>query len=230
SPGSLAEKIRSDVDVTPLLAAVQTAATLEEALARRDALANHESIITPDGAWIGRNWLSLEYAAGNQRGWLAREREIETIERECAERRAEIERLAAELGDGEIEIAGLERRREELGHEQERLHQIETRNAQVARERAELESQLARHGEEIATAKELLQQAASASDAHEARRLELQTRREAVQERLNAGRTGETDARERAHRVEIESRTVQTALESTRASITRLESQLGNLR
>src|SRR5581483_11037913 len=150
SPGSLAEKIRSDVDVTPLLAAVQTAATLEEALARRDALANHESIITPDGAWIGRNWLSLEYAAGNQRGWLAREREIETIERECAERRAEIERLAAELGDGEIEIAGLERRREELtrrlnernreraerreqlGHEQERLHQIETRNAQVA--------------------------------------------------------------------------------------------------
>jgi chromosome segregation protein len=246
--GSLLEKTRADVDLAPLLAGVQTAANLEEALSRRGSLAATESIITPDGAWVGRNWLSLEYAAGNQRGWLAREREIETLERDCKARGAEIERLTLNLSQLEAAIVEIERRREELsrtlnernrdraerreqlGHEQERLNQLETRSAQITREREELDAQVRRHQEEMTSAAELLQQAEAASSAHEARRAELQARRDSVQERLSAGRSAEAEVRERAHRVEIESRTVQTALESTRASITRLESQLGNLR
>ncbi|MFL6652903.1 MAG: chromosome segregation protein SMC, partial [Sulfurifustaceae bacterium] len=244
----LLEKVHSDIDLAPLLAGVRTAATLDEALDGRGALAPGESIVTPDGAWVGRNWLSLEYAAGNERGWLAREREIETLTRECAARREEIERAAADLAALEAEITALDRSRgeltrslnernreraewrERLGQEQERLTRLETRAAQIRREREELEAQLARNSEEMAAAAQLLQQAESESGAHETRRIELQARRDAVQERLAACRAADAQARERMHQIEIESRTAQTALTSTRASITRLEGQLDTLR
>lgn len=247
SSTALLLKVRSDIDLSSLLAGVLTADTLDEALSRRASLAAHESIITPDGAWVGRNWLNLEYAAGNERGWLAREREIETLTRECDTRRGEIEQLTARLAETEAEIVGLERRRDELtknlnernreraerrerlGHEQERLTQLETRSQQILRERSEIDAQLSRQQEEITAAGDLLRQAETDSQTHEARRTELQARRESVQTRLSESRAAEQQAREKAHRIEIESRTLQTSLESTRASISRLENQLSSL-
>ena len=245
--GTLLEKVRSDVDLAPLLAGVYVAADLSEALSRRTGLAAHESIVTRDGAWVGHNWLSLEYAAGNERGWLAREREIETLERQSAEHRADIDAFAARLAQAENDIADVERRRDELarelnakqrdraerrerlGHEQERLAQLEARGAQISRDQQELEAQLARDQAEIAAATQLLRQAETDSGTHEQRRAALQARRQAAQERLTAGRTTEAEVRERAHRIEIESRTLQTTIDSTRASIARLEGQLGSL-
>src|SRR5690606_671455 len=89
SPDALLGKARADFDPAPLHAGVRTAPTLDAALARRTSLAAHESIVTPDGAWVGRNWLSLEHASGSERGWLARQREIERLEAECAARAGE---------------------------------------------------------------------------------------------------------------------------------------------
>ena len=245
---ALLAKVRSDIDLAPLLAGIRTAPSLAEALARRGELAAHESIVTPEGAWVGRNWLSLENAAGSERGWLAREREIETLTRECAERARAIEALAARIEAIDAEMAQAEERRaeltrelngrqreraerrEQLGQEQERLTRLEARGGQIARERVEVEEQIARSRAEIAAAAALLREAEAAAGEHEARRAALQARRQEVQERLAEGRTREAAARERAHEIEIESRTLQTALESTRASIARLEGQLGTLR
>ncbi|HEY6234522.1 MAG TPA: hypothetical protein VIW69_05355, partial [Candidatus Elarobacter sp.] len=191
---------------------------------------------------------SLEYAEGSQRGSLAREREIEALQRGCDARGREIDTLASRVSEIEGEIAGLERRRaelahdlngrnreraerrEQLGHEQERLTQLETRGAQITREQKELSAQLARDQEEVGRANDALRRAESDSSAHATRRTQLQARRQSVQERLAAGREAETEARERAHQIEIETRTLQTALDSTRASVARLDGQLGRLR
>ena len=245
--GALLEKVRSEVDLAPLLTGVYIAANLDDALARRDGLAPQESFVTPHGEWVGRNWLSLEHAAGNERGWLAREREIETIERRIAEQKTQLERHTAELTRAESDITELERGREDLtrslserqreraergerlGHEQERLARLEARAAQIARERHELDTQLARDQGEINAAGELLARADADSGTHEERRAALQARRTEAHERLAASRTLEAATRERAHELEIESRTVQTAMESTRASIARLNHQLSSL-
>jgi chromosome segregation protein len=248
STNTLLAKVQSEIDLEPLLGGVQTAANLREALARRNALAAAESIITRDGAWVGRNWLSLENAAGTERGWLAREREIEALEAECAERGDEIDGLTRRLSGVDGEIDALEERRDELtlelnerqreraehrerlGHEQERLAHLDARAAQIARERADVEAQIARERADLDAAVQLLRQAQDASGTYDAALAELQTRRTAVQEHLAAARVAEAQARERAHHMEIESRTLQTAVESTRASIARIEGQLGSLR
>ena len=39
------------------LAGVGTASTAADALARRSALAPHRSLVTPDGTWVGPNWI-----------------------------------------------------------------------------------------------------------------------------------------------------------------------------
>ncbi|HEX9811394.1 MAG TPA: chromosome segregation protein SMC [Burkholderiales bacterium] len=248
-PGdALLAKVTSEIDLEPLLGGVKTAASLKEALARRGSLSASESIITREGAWVGRNWLSLENAAGTERGWLAREREIETLEAQCGERGEEIEGLSKRLAEVDEQIDELENRRDELtgelnernreravhrerlGHEQERLAQLDARAAQVSRERTEIDAQAASERAEIDAARELLAQAETQHGAHDMRRGELQGRRQTVQDRLLSARGAEAAARERAHGVDIESRTVQTALESTNASIARLEGQLDRLR
>ena len=244
----LLAKVKSEIDLEPLLAGVQTAANLQAALARRGSLSAAESIITPEGAWVGRNWLSLENAAGTERGWLAREREIETLESQCAARGGEIDGLSKRLAEIDAQIDDVEEsrdaltaelnernreratHRERLGHEQERLAQLDARSAQVGRERADTEAQVARDRGQIDAARELLAQAEAQYGAHDARRGELQGQRQTVQDRLLGARGAEAAARERTHSIEIESRTVQTAVESTRASIARLEGQLGSLR
>jgi chromosome segregation protein len=245
--GALLEKIRSEIDLSSLLAGVRTATDLEQALAQRGQLAAHESFITPQGEWVGRNWLSLEHAAGNERGWLAREREIESLERRIADQKSKLDAAAADLAQVDAELVELERRREaltrelserqreraerreRLGHEQERLLRLEARSAQIARERQELDAQLERDQGEVSAAGELLARADADSGTHEERRTALQARRGEAQERLAASRTAEAATRERAHQLEIEIRTIETARESTRASIARLNQQLSSL-
>ncbi|BAU47738.1 chromosome segregation protein SMC [Sulfurifustis variabilis] len=245
--GTLIHKVKSDLDLAPLLAGVHTADTLEEALSWRNELKGQESIITRDGAWVGRNWLDVEYAAGSERGWLAREREIEGLRAASAELAREIESAAAQLAGQSDALAGLERRREELarelnerqraraelrerlGHREARLNQLEGRRAQIGTEQQEIAAQRARDESEIAAATERLRQAEADSGTHEAQRAELSGRRAAVQEALAAARAAEATAREREHELEIERRTLETARESVRASIARLDGQLAGL-
>src|SRR5581483_8132191 len=213
---ALLDKIQSPVDLAPLLGGVYTADTLEQALAQRVELGAHESFVTPAGVWIGRNWLSRDESAGSEYGWLAREREIEALERESSARREQLERLERELAQATAAIAEHERERddltrrlnaaqqqraelrERLGHREAHLAQLEARVAQITREQEELRAQLEHDQTDAAAAAERLRAAAAETDAFEARRSALSANRQDLSERLNQARAAESEARERA--------------------------------
>jgi chromosome segregation protein len=244
---TLLDKIHADIDLAPLLEGVYVADSLEQALAMRHALAARESIITRDGAWVGRNWLSLGQEQGARAGWLLREQEIETLQAELAGMQERLGGLQAEIEAAETQLQDLEderealrrdlnennrdraRLREQLGHQQARLSQLQARRAQIERELGEIGEQLDRDQSEIDAAHDLLRQAETASGAYEHSRALLQQRREVLQEQLVQARAAETSARDRLHRLEIEHQTVQTALASTRTSHARLQAQLQQL-
>ncbi len=247
SRAALLDKIKSDIDLTPLLGGVYLADSVDEALAARTGLAAHESFVTRDGVWIGRNWLSVEDATGAERGWLARQREIESIEAAASERARELERLQAAVAAAGAAVSESEQTREQLtrelnerqraraelrerlGHREARLTQLETRATQIRQEADELQTRLERDRVEIATASERLQTAETETGSHEARRAQLTADRQTLQDRLAQARTAESEVRERAHRLEVERQGVQTAFESTEAGIRRLEGQLQSL-
>ncbi|HET9680068.1 MAG TPA: chromosome segregation protein SMC, partial [Gammaproteobacteria bacterium] len=70
---SLAAHVRCELPLDFLLAGVKTAANLNEALAQRHTLAAGESFITPDGIWLGSNWLRVNREEDENAGVLARE-------------------------------------------------------------------------------------------------------------------------------------------------------------
>jgi len=244
---ALLDKLHGDVDLAPLLNGVYVADSLDQALAQRSSLAERESIVTREGAWVGSNWLSLGTEKGARAGWLLREREIESLQKDLTNRVDALERLQKDLTEQENRLQNLEeqrdehthdlneknrdraRLREQLGHKQARRDQQQSRFTQIERELTELQDQLSRDENDIASARGMLTQAEATGGELEHRRTELQNTRQEMMTKLAEARTQESDFRDAVHRLEIERETQQTAFEATRASHARLEGQLQQL-
>ena len=240
---ALLDKVRGEIDLAPLLEGIYVADTPEQALAERAGLSARESIVTRDGAWVGRNWLSLGHEKGARAGWLLREREIETLESNLSGFQDRLGNLQEELAEVDTQLQNFEderddlsrdlnennrnraRLREQLGHRQAQLSQLQSRHAQIEREQSEVREQLERDQGEVSAAGDLLRQAEATGGEHEQRRAQLQQQRQTLQDAGEQSRTRETEARDRLHRLEIEHETLQTAFATTSTSHARLESQ-----
>ncbi|HKI74036.1 MAG TPA: chromosome segregation protein SMC, partial [Pseudomonadales bacterium] len=77
--GCLQDKVSSDIDLSHLLGQVLTVDTLEEALQRRASLAPGQSVITPEGIWIGSNWLRISKDHDVTAGVISRQQELATL-------------------------------------------------------------------------------------------------------------------------------------------------------
>ncbi len=83
--GSLAARVKAPDAVMHWLNAVTTVESFEQAWAGRESLAEGESLITPDGEWIGRGWVRVARAQTEQDNMLAREKAISRLEGEVGE-------------------------------------------------------------------------------------------------------------------------------------------------
>jgi chromosome segregation protein len=243
---ALLDKVKGEIDLAPLLEGIFVTETLEQAMVMRAALSTRESIVTRDGAWIGRNWLSLGQEKGARAGWLLREREIETLQSELSGLQDKLGNLQAELATMDTQLQDLEderdelsrdlnennreraRLREQLGHKQARLSQLDSRRAQIGHEQHEITEPLNRDQAEVAAAGDLLHQAEATGGEHEQRRAQLQQKRQALQDAVEQTRAQETEARDRLHRLEIENETLQTCSNARQSA--RLESHCSSNR
>ena len=116
APEALGAMVRAGRELAaPWLAGVGTAPTVADALERRSALALHESVVTPDGTWVGPSWIRVFRRRDDEAGPLAREREIDSLRRsldeagsEAGEREQGLERIRLELAAAESEREKLE--------------------------------------------------------------------------------------------------------------------------
>jgi chromosome segregation protein len=244
---TLLDKVHSDIDLAPLLAGIYLADSLADALSRRARLAPHESLITRDGAWVGRNWLSLGHERGKRAGWLAREREREGLERELAGMRESESQLHARLESARRELESLERERddrgrelqersrdraklhEQIGHQEARRLQLSARHEQIGRELEEIDAWRERDRKAIAEADRHLREIEASAPERETERARRLADRDRCQAALEQARLAESQARDQRHQLDVERQSMQTALDSTRASLDRLSSQLSQL-
>ena len=244
---TLLSKLKSKADLTPLLSGIYIAENLADALAIRASLAQHESVITPNGEWVGVNWLSLTSEGGARAGMLAREREIEKLSKEsislhkdldevrgqAAQAQDRLEELEDERDQRRHDVNELQRERaafhERLVYKEALLMQFKTRHGQLQQDLDETMAHLERDEGAMAAAKKLLQEAEGQTGTQEQRRAELTEKRDALQEALQQARTAAGTARDELHQLEIERQGLQTALEPTRGNISRLDAQLQQL-
>ena len=137
---SLATKVKNAGNVRELLAGVLCVESVDDALRRRGDLRPGQSIITPDGVWVGPGWVRVNRG---QRyvGMLAREREIRELEAALIEDQARIAVLSQDRLTLRETIDALERERQLI---QVRLSETNRQSLESASVAASLHQDLLR--------------------------------------------------------------------------------------
>ena len=244
----LAARVRSGGRVNALLAGVRVADDLPTALAQRAQLANHESIITPDGVWVGPNWLRVARLADEQGGVIKRQQDLETLlgaidgqqqrEQELDQslqasqhslQQQEEQRQAAqrELQASTRQHAELSAR---LSAHKAKIEQITVRRERVNAEIDESRAQFSAEQAAIAEARQLLAAAIESMDADSQNREELLSVRDLTRSTLDSARQKARHDKDLAHQLAMRHQSLQTQLVAMREAIDRTNSQVAQLR
>lgn len=226
---SLASKVQATPAVKALLENVLLADDLESALERRSTLTSYQSLVTPDGIWVGPQWLRISRNAGEHAGVLARGQEIDLLRQELEQLEQAIEGDEIELQQRRDRLQALERARHEqqeavnrlhkaqaeaasrLSNQKTRLEQLQSRKKSLQAEVAEMEAQLEQEHEELEEAT-LKRNAAIAEMENLAQERDaLAGRRDEIASHLN-------EARQQVHQLQGGLQQMLVRLESFRSS------------
>ncbi len=246
-PETLAELVNGAGALTAWLNQVQLAPDLATALESVERLEPGQSMITPDGEWLGPGWLRVAGAEADEAGKLEREGEIRDCDGRAAELAARITELEGRLADG----------REALAVAEQEQQQTAARLDELRRKRAQVQGQLSALGNRLQALKR--QQQSASEEAERLRQRQAQDR-EAVgqarseletvmsvmaeneaereplrqeQQRLQASRAEARDRQREAtsHResVALQLESGRAGLDSLKQSIARMDNQIGQL-
>jgi chromosome segregation protein len=243
----LLAKVQAPWPLDGMLGGVYAAASLAEALALRAGLAAHESVITPEGVWLGPAWLRLARDPDEHAGVLAREHELKTLTTELRELAAQVEAFEERLGAGRVELGTLEERREavqaavnqagrrqselraQVGGKQARLEQLRLRRGQIDAELRELQSQAHKDEAEAAGARTALSEALGRLEVVAEERDRLTGGREELRAALEQARERARVSRDAAHEIALRIESLRTARVSTGQNLERMQGQLAHL-
>jgi chromosome segregation protein len=244
---SLVWHIQAPIAVASLLVGVRVASSLEEAIARRNQLADGESFVTREGAWVGRRWLKMNRSDDPQLGVIARGDEIKRLRDATQATARRVEEVAKALADTRFQLERLEEARAQAQAEASRRQEaLAATKAKLGVSRAELDqarqraSGLDRAIAEIAAEQQALVSAVEESKARRAaavsRQNELATAREGFeqrrresQEQVVAARVSAERHREEAQAIAIKVESRRSTKESATAALVRVQSQLAHL-
>ena len=219
---TLASKVTSPIDLTPLLAGVFIAENERAAQSLRQRIAAHEIVVTADGTMFGHNWMQLPGSGKESKGILARERVIAELTAQVEKHDADTANLRAQYESANLHLKALEQREHELSQNLELADQgISEQRSAVIQLEAEYERRQARAsdvGEELerlaqesADDRESIEQlerdrdrATTALSEHANRREELSAVRNKVQRDLDVSRQRWREERELTHKLELE--------------------------
>ncbi len=245
--GSLAEVVQGGGALGSVLGRVRRAADLADARKQLAELAEGESVVTPEGLWLGPGWLQQPSGSQDEAGLLARESEIRELEQTLVDDDAAIEAIEADLA----------RAREALGEQESTLRQTDQQLQELQREKAQIQGRLTgiesrleslesqrraaaeecdklrqRQGEDeaaVGEARAEMQKVLEGLEQAEAGREPLRQEKEQLDQARESARKAQREARERREALSLKLETSRASLESLRQSIERMDSQIGQL-
>ena len=245
--GFLAAKVGSAGRAGALLDGVRVAEDLAGAMQLRPALAAHESVITPEGVWLGPNWLRVSRLGDQQGGVIQRQQELEALAGSLTSLQAREESLARELLASQDALRQLEEQRQacqrelqastrqhaelssQLSAHRAKVEQINARRERIEAEIRESREQFRHEQEAIAQARQLLSEAIEHMESDAGRRETLLSVRDQARATLDAARQKARHDKDAAHQLAMRHQSLQTQLSSMRASIERTANQVAQL-
>ena len=135
----LLTKVKASWNLAGLLTGIYCADDLTGARAAQAQLKPHESIILPDGAWLGPGWLRIIRTKDSKTGVLQREKELRLLKQRQEEVQLEISQLEEQLETTEHTLKDAEAQRESW------QQQDKTLSAELSANTAEFSAHSARH-------------------------------------------------------------------------------------
>ena len=137
---TLADKLTGSAGLHKLLSQVLLVDNLAQALSQRSALEHGQSLITPDGIWVGKNWLKLHHYGSGAEGVLIRKHKIESL-------RAQIDEAVQST---QAVRQAMEQARANLLQQEDLRDKEQERQTIRSQETAALESNLKHYEQQIA--------------------------------------------------------------------------------
>jgi len=243
----LSDKVRAPWPLDGVLAGVYAADTLAEALQLRGSLAAHESVITPDGIWVGGSWLRVARDQDAQAGILEREKEINEIEEILKVNRETVASLEETLDTARTELQQAETRREDLqveanqAHRQfsearaqfdarrTRLEQLHKRDKALHQEAAEISAQQDEDNRSLDAARAHLHETLSLLETLADERERHTVERDRLRDTLDTARREAQADRDQTHALELQYQSRHTEQETTTQNLERMRGQQGHL-
>ena len=244
---SLADKVTGNAALSGILATVKLADDLNAALAMRATLAAHESVITPEGLWLGANWLRVSRGNTAQGGVLQRQQDLEELRESIAGNEARVEEIIAALDSDRELLKSQEQDRENLNRDvqqfnrklselraklsaqQAKVEQVSTRRLQLENDGKELRNQFAMEQESVAEARMTLQEAIEAMELDSGKRETLLGERDNNRTVLDAARQTARQSKDHSHQLAMRHQSLRTQRDSVLQNIGRTEEQLAQL-
>ena len=239
----LLSQLSCDVDLSHLMNGVMIAETLDEALAMRSKLQAGQSVITPEGIWLGVNWLRVSKDQDATAGVIKRQAELTSLEAQIEELQATVGDLTEGLEEG---VAALQVAEKDRDNEQTRLAEqqrafSETR-AQLGAKKLQAEqikTDLGRANDEIESntihveedqenlklARNTLQGAMDDMEQNNLKRESMQHDRHEKQQQLEDARTRAREHRDASHQLALKIQSLNSQVTSTEQAMTRLQEQ-----
>ena len=242
----LSDLVKAD-GIDGLLANIYAADTLAEALTLQSKLSGIESVVTPEGIWLGNNWLRVARDKDATAGFLKRKQELDQIAQQLTATDKKVSQLESTRSKNEAALKQLEQGRQELDaqHTEQQnkytdlrsklsgfevqIEQFKARKQRAETELAEVEGQAKTETQNLSEARKTLEQAIEKMDVDSQQREELVRQRDQYRSELDSSReTADQDRSQRQH-LEMRQRSLTTQLESVREGISRLQVQVERL-
>lgn len=246
---SLAEKVAKPKSIHALLANIQCADTLEQALQQQSALKSGETLITKDGILLGSNWLKTQAqdTFNQQDGVLARKKDIEETKAKIDSGESELEQHQDALEKGqqnrkelEEKQALLQTRLNELHREESqtqsvihanenRIKQTEANQERVLTEIIDLETQQVSNQEFHQSATKLRNQALQLLETLETEKVDIEGNDAPLQEAVYKAKEKSRQVNETFQQAQLKVETAKNSQNSAQQQLNRLEERLSML-
>ncbi|WP_031432285.1 chromosome segregation protein SMC [Methylomarinum vadi] len=239
----LLSKIRSNWDLSALLSGIHCADTIEQGREKLRELQDYETVVLPDGTWLGKNWLKVARSTDSKTGVLHREKELRGLKLRQQELQASIDETELQLEDTELALKNSEANRESIQQQDKRLsaelssktsefsahsarhEQQQRRLHQVGQEVDEIVADLAENAEAMAEAEVLKQEAERQLERLEMRKMELEQTNQELQVQQNDSDRSLNEARRQVLALQAQIESLKSSEQLTARQIERLQSQ-----
>lgn len=240
----LLTKIESEIPLYGLLTGVYVADTLNNAIVLLSQLQNHESVITPEGIWVGHGWLRVARDADEKGGVIQRERELTALQNTISDLAQKTDNLSALIDSGQIQLHDLESERDTLQNvfnqltakladvraqariQQAQLQQQQQRASHLAEEYAELCKQFQSDQNELAIVRNTWQEVLSLMEKDAEKRDELMHSRDIYRNALDTARSEARTLQDSAHQLDMQLHILHTQRTASEQLQIRLQQQL----